>query len=56
MGLLFVSLNMLRDLHLHQIEYKTSAHLLNHIELGCAFIVTTLNILIGAFDPDLKRY
>lgn len=56
MGFLFVTLNMLRDLRLQLIEYKTSAILLNHIELGCAFAVTTLNILIGAFDPGLASY
>lgn len=53
MGLLFLSLNMLRDLRLHLVEYKKSANLLNHIELACAFIVTTLNIIIGGFDPGL---
>lgn len=56
MGLLFLSLNMLRDLRLHLIEYKYSANLLNHIELACAFAVTTLNIVIGAFDPGLGSF
>lgn len=53
MGILFLSLNMLRDLRLHLIEYKYSANLMNHIELACCFVITTLNIIVGAFDPGL---
>lgn len=51
MGLIFLCLNMY--LRFHFVEHKKSANFFNHVELACAFAVTTLNILIGAFDPGL---
>lgn len=52
---MFLTLNLMRDLRLHLIEYKYSANLLNSIELGCCFSVTALNLVISAFDPGLGQ-
>ncbi|XP_073975931.1 ninjurin C isoform X1 [Rhodnius prolixus] len=55
MGVLFLSLNLMRDCRLHLIEYKTSALIINHLALAGSFVVTALNLLISAFDPSLGR-
>ncbi|KAL1130962.1 hypothetical protein AAG570_012203 [Ranatra chinensis] len=55
MGVLFLSLNLMRDCRLHLTEYRTSALVINHIALAGSFIVTALNILISGFDPSLGR-
>ncbi|KAK9499838.1 hypothetical protein O3M35_002799 [Rhynocoris fuscipes] len=55
MGVLFLSLNLMRDCRLHLIEYKTSALVINHLALAGSFIVTALNLMISAFDPNLGR-
>ncbi|XP_014242518.1 ninjurin-1 isoform X1 [Cimex lectularius] len=55
MGVLFLSLNLMRDCRLHLIEYKYSAMVINHLALAGSFVVTALNLLISAFDPSLGR-
>lgn len=50
-AVLSLSLNMLRDCRLHIAEYRCSAVALNYINLGSVFVITTLNILVMAFDP-----
>uniref|UniRef100_A0A8D9E5V0 Ninjurin-1 n=1 Tax=Cacopsylla melanoneura TaxID=428564 RepID=A0A8D9E5V0_9HEMI len=55
-GVLFLSLNLLRDCRLHLIEYKSSANLINHVTLALSFCVTAVNLLISAFDPGLGRF
>lgn len=46
-----LSLNMMRDCRFHIEEYRCSALILNYINLGSVFVITTLNILVVAFDP-----
>ncbi|CAH1396012.1 unnamed protein product [Nezara viridula] len=56
MGVLFLSLNLMRDCRLHLIEYKTSALIINNLAVAGAFAVTCLNLLISAFDSNLARF
>lgn len=53
MGVIFLSLNLLRDCKLHLIEYKQSALFINYVAVAASFAVTVLNVLISAFDPGL---
>lgn len=53
MGVLFLSLNLMRDCRLHQQEYRVSALAINYVTLGLSMVVTALNLLISAFDPSL---
>lgn len=46
-----LSLNMMRDCRFHIEGYHSSALVLNYINLGSVVVITTLNILIVAFDP-----
>ena len=55
MGILCLSLNLMRDCRLHLHEYHMSAVIINHITVGFAVVVSTLNLLISAFDPGLGR-
>ena len=55
MGVLFLTLNLLRDCRLHLEEYKTSALYINYISMGFSVVVSALNLLISAFDPGLGR-
>lgn len=50
-GVLSLSLNMMRDCRLHLIEYRCSAVALNYFNLASVFVITTLNILVMAFNP-----
>ncbi|CAB0014780.1 unnamed protein product [Nesidiocoris tenuis] len=54
-GVLFLSLNLMRDCKLHLIEYRYSALVINHITLSGSFLITALNLLISAFDPTVGR-
>ncbi|XP_014277916.1 ninjurin-1 isoform X1 [Halyomorpha halys] len=56
MGVLFLSLNLMRDCRLHLIEYKTSALIINNLAVAGSFAVTCLNLLISAFDSSLARF
>lgn len=56
MGVLFLSLNLMRDCHFHLIEYKSSALFINHAAMAMSFGVTAINLLISAFDPTLGRF
>lgn len=56
MGVLFLSLNLMRDCRLHLIQYKTSALIINQTALALSFGVTAINLLISAFDPGLGRF
>jgi hypothetical protein len=55
MGFMFLSLNLMRDCRLHIHEYHVSAVLINYGTMGCSVVVSTLNLLISAFDPGLGR-
>ncbi|XP_063229532.1 ninjurin-1-like isoform X2 [Bacillus rossius redtenbacheri] len=55
MGVLFLSLNLLRDCRLHLGEYRGSALAINYSAMGISVTVTALNLLISAFDPGLGR-
>jgi hypothetical protein len=55
MGFLFLSLNLMRDCRLHIHEYRASAVAINYVTMGCSVAVSTLNLLISAFDPGLGR-
>ncbi|XP_049777901.1 ninjurin-1-like isoform X2 [Schistocerca cancellata] len=56
MGVLFLSLNLLRDCRLHQQSYRASALVINYIALALSVVVTALNLLISAFDPSLGHF
>ncbi|XP_025408436.1 ninjurin-1-like isoform X3 [Sipha flava] len=53
MGIIFLSLNLLRDCRFHLVEYKTSSLFINQVPVVCTFMVFTINIIIGAFDSGL---
>ncbi|XP_039287617.1 ninjurin-2 isoform X3 [Nilaparvata lugens] len=53
MGVMFLSLHLMRDCRLHLVEYKVSCLLVNHITMAGSFAVSALNLLISAFDPGL---
>jgi hypothetical protein len=55
MGALFLSLNLMRDCRLHLHEYHMSAVVINYVTMGFSVVVSTLNLLISAFDPGLGR-
>ncbi|XP_068894447.1 ninjurin-1 isoform X2 [Tenebrio molitor] len=55
-GLLCLSLHLLRDCRLHLKDYHSSANLLNHITTIFAFVITVLNLVISCFDPTVARY
>jgi hypothetical protein len=55
MGILCLSLNLMRDCRLHLHEYHTSAVIINYVTVGFSVVVSTLNLLISAFDPGLGR-
>ncbi|XP_021707761.1 ninjurin-1 isoform X3 [Aedes aegypti] len=56
MGVLNLSLSLLRDCRLHLPEYHLSANVINYIVTGGAFMVTMLNLMISAFDPMVLKY
>ncbi|KAF0287413.1 Ninjurin-1 [Amphibalanus amphitrite] len=49
-GILSLSLNLLRDCRLDREEYARSANALNYTSLTLVFLATTANVLIAAFD------
>lgn len=55
-GILCLSLHLLRDCKLHVEDYKDSAKFLNYFSMVCSFAVTVLNLLISCFDPSIARY
>jgi hypothetical protein len=55
MGILCLTLNLMRDCRLHLHEYHVSAVIINHVTMGFSVVVSTLNLLISAFDPGLGR-
>ncbi|CAG9563826.1 unnamed protein product [Danaus chrysippus] len=56
MGLVLLSLNLLRDCLFHKPQHRNSALNINYATTGTAFIVTVLNVLVSAFDSSLARY
>ncbi len=50
-GLLSMTLNLLRDCRLEREEYRVSALIINYFSLGCVFVISTLNVLIAGLDP-----
>lgn len=56
MGILSLSLTLMRDCRLHLKEYHPSANALNYLTTSCAFFITVLNLLISVFDPSIARY
>jgi hypothetical protein len=55
MGILCLTLNLMRDCRLHLHEYHVSAVIINYVTMGFSVVVSTLNLLISAFDPGLGR-
>ncbi|XP_065166761.1 ninjurin-2-like isoform X4 [Atheta coriaria] len=55
-GLLSLSLNLLRDCRLHLEDFHASAVCLNYFTMFCAFAITVLNLLISCFDPTIAKY
>ncbi|XP_037089202.1 ninjurin-2-like isoform X3 [Pollicipes pollicipes] len=49
-GVLSLSLNLLRDCRLDRDEYAKSANAINYTSLAFVFVITTTNVLISAFD------
>jgi len=49
-GVLSLSLNLLRDCRLHKDEYSRSANGINYTTLAMVFVITTTNVMIAAFD------
>ncbi|KAI8419883.1 hypothetical protein MSG28_008509 [Choristoneura fumiferana] len=56
MGLVLLSLNLLRDCRFHEPRHRASALNVNYATTACAFVVTVLNVLVSAFDSSLARY
>ncbi|XP_047997239.1 ninjurin-2 isoform X4 [Leguminivora glycinivorella] len=56
MGLVLLSLNLLRDCRFHEPRHRVSAHRVNYATTASAFVVTVLNVLVSAFDSSLARY
>lgn len=56
LGIICLSLNLLRDCRLHLPSYHFSANMINYISTGCSFAVTGLNLMISAFDPTIAKY
>ncbi|XP_044265198.1 ninjurin-1 isoform X2 [Tribolium madens] len=55
-GLLCLTLHLMRDCRLHLADYHYSANFLNHITTIFAFVITVLNLLISCFDPTIAKY
>lgn len=55
MGVLNLTLRLLRDCRLHLTEYHRSADAMNHIATTAAIFVTLINLLISAFDPTAAK-
>lgn len=53
LGVLFLSLNVLRDCRLHRAEYKRSAELINYCGVGGCVLVTAINLLASGLDPGI---
>lgn len=51
MGILTLSLNLMRDCRLDLPEYHKSANYINYTTTGISFLITGINLLISAFDP-----
>lgn len=56
LGIICLTLNLLRDCRLHLPSYHFSAKTINYISLSCSFAVTALNLMISAFDPSIAKY
>ena len=50
MGVLSLSLNLMRDCRLHLESHRTSALVINNVSLGLVFLITVLNILVSPFE------
>ncbi|XP_076057720.1 ninjurin-2-like isoform X4 [Oratosquilla oratoria] len=48
-GILSLSLTMLRDCNLHREDYRRSALTINYLNLAFVFIIATINVLISGF-------
>lgn len=56
MGLVLLSLNLLRDCRFHLPRHRSSALSINYFTTAVAFVVTMLNVLVAAFDSSLASY
>ncbi|XP_040175505.1 ninjurin-1 isoform X4 [Anopheles arabiensis] len=56
MGVLNLSLSLMRDCRLHLPEYHRSANVINYIVTGAAVLVAMVNLMISAFDPKILKY
>ncbi|XP_071530045.1 ninjurin-2-like isoform X2 [Panulirus ornatus] len=48
-GVLSLSLSMMRDCRLHLETYHRSANIIGYINLGSVFVITALNVIINGF-------
>lgn len=48
-GLLSVSLSMLRDCRLHLPHYRISATVINNLNVILVYVITVLNVIITGF-------
>lgn len=55
-GVLCLTLHLLRDCRLHIESYHVSANFLNHLTTIFAFAITVLNLIISCFDPSIAKY
>lgn len=56
MGLICLSLNLLRDIRLHLREYHYSADAINYFTTGVSIAITVLNLMISGLDPSVAKY
>ena len=50
-ALFALTLNLTRDCRLYDPSQHFAADLINNVSMGCAFIISSLNIFIVGFDP-----
>lgn len=55
-GVLCLSLHLLRDCRLHLESYHQTANILNLTTTILAFVITVLNLMISCFDPTVAKY
>ena len=50
-ALFALTLNLTRDCRLYDPSQHFAADLINNVSMGCAFVISSLNIFIVGFDP-----
>lgn len=56
MGIVCLSLNLLRDIRLHIEDYHSSALAINYFTTAISVLITILNLLISVLDPSVAKY